>query len=155
MKKLIFSIFMVFAAAGMSFAAIGYDAGSLNQQYVRDMRIHEFQTHAQNKNAIIQKEKAEEQGKVAAPTTIKTINNIRFSGNYAIPAGDLSRVVSSYIGKPATDTNISAVRKLVTKYYQANGYYSAIVVPDATSITTGLLTFNIQEGTKNSITIGQ
>ena len=155
MKKLIFSIFMIFATAGLSFAAIGYDAGSLNQQYVRDMRIHEIQTRAQNRSAIIQKEKAEEQQqqKVMVPTSATTIQNIRFSGNYAIPAGDLARVSSGYLGKPATEANISAVRKLITKYYQANGYYSVIVVPDASSLTSGTLTFQINEGTKNSITI--
>lgn len=155
MKKILFSVSMIFALAGMSYAAMGFDAGSIGQQNVMDMRIHEIETRAKTRSAIIQKEKREEeqQQKVDVPLGATTIQNIRFSGNEAIPAGDLVRVVSSYIGKPATDVNISAVRKLVTKYYQANGYYSVVVIPETSSLTGGVLTFEIKEGAKNSITI--
>ena len=155
MKKLIISLFMIFAVAGMSYASMGFDAGSIGQQNVIDMRLHDIEMRAKNRNAIIQKEKSEEQQqqKVMVPTSATTIQNIRFSGNVGIPAGDLARVSSSYLGKPATDTNISAIRKLISKYYQSNGYYSAVVVPEASSLTSGTLNFQIKEGTRNSITI--
>lgn len=155
MNKLILSVFMVFAVAGMSYASIGFDAGAVGQQNLRDMRLHEVEMRAKNRSAIIQKEKAQEQqqDKVLIPTSATTIQNIRFSGNVGIPAGDLARVTSSYLGKPATEANISSIRKLISKYYQANGYYSAIVVPEASSLTSGTLTFEIKEGTRNSITI--
>lgn len=156
MRKLLFTMFIAIMVSNAAFAGMGaFDVGTINQQNVRDMRLHEVQTRAQNRSAIIQKEKTEqeEQNKVSVPAITKTIKTIRFSGNEKIPAGDLYRVVSGYIGAPATEQTIIAIRKLVTKYYQANGFYSAIVIPETNGLTSGSLVFDIQEGDKNSITI--
>ena len=157
MKKIFTVLFVMSVLSNAAFATMGaMDAGSLNQQYVRDLRIHEMEKRAQNKSAIIKKEKETEESqelKKAIPTAAPAINNIRFSGNSEIPAGDLSRVVASYIGDLPSDSVINQIRKTITQYYQANGYYSAIVIPDLSALSQGLLIFEIKEGMKNSITV--
>lgn len=157
MKKILTLLFLMSAFSGAAYAAFGaLDAGSLNQEYVRDMRLHDFERRSQNKSAIIQKEKETEEmeePKINHPSTVPVVNNIRFSGNSQIPAGDLSRLVSNYIGQIPTDSSIAQMRKTITQYYQANGYYSVIVIPDLSGLSQGLLTFEIKEGMKNSITI--
>jgi len=154
MKKKLLVICVLFAVSSSAYADMGaYDAGAIGQQNIRDLIIHDVQKREERKNAIIHKNYPDEQKKVNIPAAATTIKNIRFVGNEALPAGDLARIVSGYLGKPASDKNISAARKLVTKYYQANGFYSVIVVPDTNSLVSGTLTFEIKEGQKNSITI--
>ena len=49
--------------------------------------------------------------------------------------------------------NLAEIRKDIMKYYQANGYYSAVPIIVSQDNTTGTLVIQIEEGTKNSITI--
>ena len=56
----------------------GYDAGSINSQYMRDLRIHEMATRERSKNAIIKKVKyigaeAPTAAKAFSPISLPTI----------------------------------------------------------------------------------
>ena len=84
MKKVLILICVMSAFANISFASMGaYDAGSLNREYVRDMRMHEMQTRERNKAAIVQKENAVEKRLSNVPVSAE-IKKISFDGNEAL-----------------------------------------------------------------------
>ena len=65
----------------------------------------------------------------------------------------MSFLVKDKIDKPMNAENLADIRKVIMKYYQANGYYSAVPIIVSQDNTTGTLVIQIEEGTKNSITI--
>ncbi len=122
-----------------------YDPGSLNQQYTREMRLHEFAARSKNhQNAIIN---------TNAKQQTENSNTSSFVNNNLISTNDLNRVASYSLNKKATSENISALRSLITRYYQSNGYFSAIVTPNINNIQNGELILEIKEGSKNSIVV--
>ena len=158
MKKVLIILSVLFITNSFVYAGIeGYDPGVLNQQYMREMRMHEFASRARNQqNAIInttdkkQTENSNTTSNIPVNTIIKTIT---FVNNNFVSTDDLNRIVSYNLNKPATMENIAEIRSLLTRYYQANGYFSAIVTPNTNNIRNGQLIFEIQEGTKNSIIV--
>lgn len=150
-KLLILSVIISVGSISYASALGGYDAGAVNSQYMRDLRMHEFSSAAKNKSAIVKTtSKADEKPDIPASATIKTI---RFSNNNAITSSDLARITSSYLNTSANEESIAAIRKQIIRYYQANGYYSAIAFPDTSNLASGELIFEIKEGTKNSIVV--
>ncbi|MBQ4123379.1 hypothetical protein IJD44_06635 [bacterium] len=153
MKRLLVLICTILVSANMSFAGMGtFDAGTLNREQMRDMRMHEFQTREKSKANLIQREKelTQKTSNIPVSAVIKTIN---FDGNEAISSQALYEVVDSNIGQVATEQNVVTMRNMLLKYYNANGYYSAIVFPDITQLSSGVMIFRIKEGGKNSITV--
>ena len=81
------------------------------------------------------------------------IKTITFKGNEAVSSNNLLKILESNIGQTATEQNIAGMRKLLTRYYNASGYYSALIFPDISKLSSGELIFEIKEGGKNSVTI--
>ena len=153
MKKLFILICTILISTNISFANMGtFDAGTLNRDYVRDMRLHEFETRERNNANLIQREKQIQRQNLNIPASVP-IKKITFVGNTVFSSNDLSKIVGSNIGEIATEQNIINMRKLLVKYYNANGYYSTIILPDINNLPSGELIFQIKEGDKNSITI--
>ena len=160
MKKsfILFTLFCLTANISLASAFGGYDAGAVNSQYMRDLRTHEAITRAKNKSAIVttkkntplQQRELQEQRDKIINANIKTIT---FVNNASIPSQDLLNVVSDKINLPMSAENISDIRKNIMKYYQSNGYYSAVAVVASQDSETGEVVIEIKEGGKNSITI--
>ena len=111
-----------------------------------------MQTRERNKAAIVQKENAVEKRLSNVPVSAE-IKKISFDGNEALSSEALLKVVESNIGTIANEQRVVNMRNLLLKYYQSNGYYSVIVFPDITKLSSGELLFHIKEGGKNSITV--
>ena len=155
MKKIFLLICAVTISINASYAAMGaYDACSLNQQYMKDLRMHEFATREKNKSAIvknkIQTETKEEARNIPVNSTIKSV---KFINNKVFTSQELNEVIADKLNEPANEKTIADIRRQITKLYQNNGYYSVLVFPETGKISSGELIFEIQEGTKNSITI--
>lgn len=154
MKKLLclFAIIIVSTAEPV-FANVygGMDPGAINSQYMRDMRTFEVKSRAKQKSAIVSKTEAEK----AETTPVQTsdIKTITFVNNKILSSAQLLALVKDKINQPMNFENIAAIRKSVMKYYQANGYYSAVAIIVSQDNTTGELVIQIDEGTRNSITI--
>ena len=106
MKRLLVLICTILVSANMSFAGMGtFDAGTLNREHLRDMRMHEFQTREKSKANLIQREKelTQKTSNIPVSAVIKTIN---FDGNEAISSQALYEVVDSNIGQVATEQNV-------------------------------------------------
>lgn len=160
MKKLLFLLCVSLITINVSYATMGgFDAGTMNQQYVRDMRTHEFATRAKSKNAIVNT--VDKTNRATADLAKSTqqlpdnskIKTITFVNNASIPTNELNRVVSYGIDKPATANNIAKIRQTLTKFYQANGFYSALIFPNVQNLSNGELIIEIKEGSKNSVTV--
>lgn len=152
MKKIIvlFSIFTMVANTTYANAIGGLDAGAINRQYTRDMRIHEMSMRAKNKDAIISTKTAP---KTQEEVTTSNLQTIVFINNASIPTVELNAVVKNRINQPMSNENIAAIRKDIMRYYQANGYFSAVALVTAQDTQNGVLTIEIKEGGKNSIII--
>lgn len=149
MKNILISLFLLYLLQGISFASQfgGMDAGSLNSQYMKDLRIHEAVTRAKNKSAIINTQKAETKKEEEI-----NIKSIVFVNNNVIPSQTLISLVQDKINQPLNAENLAAIRKTIMKYYQSLGYYSAL--PTIVSQNSeGEIVIQIEEGSKNSITI--
>lgn len=129
----------------------GMDPGAVNTQYTRELRTHEAITRAKQKSAIVQP-KTSVNEKVY-PEVVNEIKAVNFIGNKAVSNEELQVLVKNKIDKPMTIENLSAIRKDVMKYYQANGYYSVMPVIVMQDNATGEIVIQIEEGSKNSITI--
>lgn len=160
MKKLfvLFSLFAITANVSVASQFGGYDAGAINSQYMRDLRTHEAVTRAKSKSAIVttnkqtplQQREIQEQRDKIINTDIKSIT---FINNNSISSKDLLNVVSDKINMPMSAENIAAIRKDVMKYYQSQGFYSAVAMVASQDSQTGDIIIEIKEGGRNSITI--
>lgn len=150
MKKLFIIICIFCFSAELSFASQfgGLDVGSMNSQYMKDLRFHEATTRAKTKNAIIKTSQEKEQQK-----TISNIKSVQFINNNSIDSETLNSIISDKIEKPMTPENISDIRKNIMKYYQAAGFFSAIAIVSSQDNENGELIIEINEGGKNSIQI--
>lgn len=152
MKKLLILCLMLFALSDISFAAgMGaYDAGALNTQYMRDLRTHDMVTRAKSKSAIVSTKMPP---KTQESLTSSEINSVVFVNNASIPTSELLAVIKDKINAQMTPENISAIRKAIMKYYQDNGFFSAVVMVASQDSQNGELILEIKEGGRNSITI--
>lgn len=152
MKKLFILSLMSFIISNfVCLAGVAYyDAGALNSQSMRDLRTHEMVTRAKNKSAIVTTKmppKTQEQ------VTGSDIKSIIFVNNASIPSNVLFELVKDKINKPMTPENISVIRKDIMKYYQEQGFFSAIAMVASQDSQNGELIIEIKEGGRNSITI--
>ncbi len=152
MKKLfiMFALISVCVDMSMTAAFAYYDAGALNSQYMRDLRVHEAMTRSRNKSAIVTAKTAP---KADSDVVLANINKITFVNNASIPSTELFDVVSDKINKPMNAENVSQIRKDIMKYYQERGYFSALASVVSQDTQTGELIIEIKEGGKNSILI--
>lgn len=152
MKKILAICFIMCALNNFEFAAAAnYDAGAINRDYVRDMRLHEVTTRARNRDSAIISTKTTP--KTQEQVTTSDIKSIVFVNNNSIPSSELQKVVSDKINQPMTQENISAIRKSVMRYYQNQGFFSAIALVASQDTQTGELVIEVKEGGRNSIQI--
>ena len=154
MKKFVclLSILSIYAVEPV-FANVmgGMDPGAINSQYMRDMRTFEVKSRAKQKNAIVKQtaiEKAE-----ATPVQTSDIKTITFVNNRVFSSAQLTSLVKDKLNQPMNFENIAAIRKSLMKFYQSNGYYSAVPIIVSQDNTTGELVIQMDEGTRNSIVI--
>ena len=154
MKKFLclLSIIMVFGFEP-AFANVygGMDPGAINSQYMRDMRTFEVKSRVKQKNAIVKQtaiDKAE-----ATPVQTSDIKTITFVNNKVFSSAQLMTLVNDRLNQPMNFENIAAIRKTLMKFYQSNGYYSAVPIIVSQDNTTGELVIQMDEGTRNSIVI--
>lgn len=161
MKKLFILFFVCAIISNYAIASPfgGYDAGALNSQQMRDLRTHELATRAKNKSAIVttkttplQQQELKQQREQIINADIKSIV---FVNNNSISSERLLNVVNDKINKPMTAENIATIRKDIMRYYQNQGFYSAVAMVASQNFKTGELIIEIREGGKNSITIQQ
>ena len=154
MKKLFIILGIILFTHNICFASAmgGYDAGSINSQYMRDLRIHEMATRERSKNAII-KTNIKQENQMQNIPAASTIKTVKFINNKSIPSSDLTRILAGKLNVAATEESIADIRKQVIKYYQANGFYSALAFPDTSNLKSGELIIEIREGSKNSIVV--
>ncbi len=159
MKKLLVLSILICGISNFAYAASlgGYDAGAMNTQYVRDMRMHEAITREKNRSrsAIVSPAKPttpeprqQEQSIVASE-----IKSVVFINNYSIPSNQLLYAIQNDINKPMTPENISKIRKDVMRYYQNNGFFSAIAQVVSQDTQNGEIVIEVTEGGRNSIQI--
>lgn len=142
---LVFGVEPVFAVMG------GMDPGAINSQYMRDMRTFEVKSRAKQKSAIVKQtavEKAE-----TTPVQTSDIKKIIFVNNKVFTSVQLSSLVRNKINQPMNFENLASIRKSIMRFYQSNGYYSAVAIIVSQDNVTGELVIQIDEGTKNSIQI--
>ena len=130
----------------------GVDPGAINTQYMKELRFHEIKTRARQKSAIVDV-KNKQQNEVNETQEVGQIQSINFVGNNVFSSQQLIQIVKDKIGAPLSAENVSAIRRNLMKFYQSQGYYSAIPIVISQNNKTGELVFEIQEGTKNSIVI--
>lgn len=152
MKKAVILFFVFVMASEISFASSfgAYDAGAVNSQYMRDLRVHEAATRAKNNSAIIS---TKTMPKTQADVTTADIKAVIFVNNSSIPSSELLNVIEDKINKPMTPENVTAIRKDIMKYYQDRGYFSALAMVVSQDTQNGELVIEIKEGGKNSIQI--
>ncbi len=152
MKKLFVLLTVISAAICINTqpAFCIYDAGALNTQYTRDLRVHEAVTRTKNKSAIVSTKTAP---KTQDEVTASNIKSITFVNNSSIPSNLLQDVVADKINQPMTTENISAIRKDIMKYYQDRGFFSAVAMVVSEDSQTGELVIDVKEGGRNSIQI--
>ncbi|MCD7879877.1 MAG: hypothetical protein LUG16_08095 [Candidatus Gastranaerophilales bacterium] len=152
MKKLLAITFMLLAISDTALASQfgGMDAGSINSQYMNDLRAHEAATRAKNKSAIISTST-----KDIEPQNLETsdLKSVIFINNSSIPSSELLNVIQDKINQPMTSENIAAIRKDIMKYYQEHGFFSAVAMVNSQNDKTGEIIIEVKEGGKNSIII--
>ncbi len=150
MKKILVLSIIIAGIVNTAYA-MGYDAGFINQQNVLDMRTHEAITRERAKNNAIISTKT--QPKTEEQITAATIKSINFVNNNSIATNQLQALVYDKINQPMTNENISAIRKTIMRYYQNQGFFSAVVMLSSQDTSTGTLVFDVKEGSRNSILI--
>lgn len=153
MKKILSAVCIIIVSGiEPAFAVMGgMDPGAINSQYMRDMRTFEVKSRAKQKSAIVKQtavEKAE-----ATPVQTSDIKKIVFVNNRVFTSAQLTSLVKNKINQPMNFENLAAIRKSIMRFYQSNGYYSAVAIIVSQDNVTGELVIQIDEGTKNSIQI--
>ena len=81
------------------------------------------------------------------------IKAISFVGNDSISSTVLNNLLKDKIDQPMSAENIAAIRKTVMKFYQEQGFFSAVAMVLSQDSQTGELVIEVREGGKNSIQI--
>ena len=129
----------------------GMSPGALNSQSVRDLRMHEVNTRAKQRSAIVQPKTVQTEQQVM-PELMGDLKSIKYTNNAYFTSAQLEEVTKTYIGEPLTHEVIAQIRKDLMKFYQKRGFYSAIPIIVSQNGATGELVIEMQEGSKNSIT---
>lgn len=149
-KKLsVIVLFSIILSTSTAFGSAmgGYDPGLVNSNYMKDIRT--FDLRKENAKRIQQIETPQAQQRIAAGN----LASVSFLNNRAFSEKTLQGIVNEYIGQPLTPTLLMDMRKKIMKFYQTNGYYSAVAVVENENMREGTVTFRMQEGTKDSIQI--
>ncbi len=149
-KKLSFIVLsLVILSVSTAFGAAmgGYDPGLVNSNYMKDIRT--FDLRKENAKRVQQIEAPQAQQRIAAGN----LASVSFLNNRAFSEKTLQGIVNEYIGQPLTPTLLMDMRKKIMKFYQSNGYYSAVAVVENENMREGTVTFRMQEGSKDSIQI--
>ncbi len=151
MNKIVICLSLMIFASPVTYAASfgAMDAGAINTQYVKDLRLHEITSRSKNKNAIINSSNIKQENIVSDSQELKSVV---FINNNSVPTEQLLQLVQDKINKPLTAENVAAIRKDIMKYYQSLGYYSAVAIINSQN-SDGELVIEIKEGGKNPITI--
>lgn len=160
MKKLLVLCLLFGSVTNITFASQfgGYDAGSLNSQYVRDLRMHDSITRARSNSSAIINTKNKPSDVASKPldqSAVSDIKSVIFINNSSIPSSELLNAIHSKINQPMNAENVAEIRKNIMGYYQSKGYYSAVAIINAQNASTGELIIEVKEGGKNSILIQQ
>src|SRR5262245_9272036 len=84
---------------------------------------------------------------LASNTNRVLVNAFRFQGNTVFSARELSKVVSNFVGRPISSSELEKARQLLSYYYIDRGYFnSGALLPDQ-RITNGIILLQIVEGT--------
>ena len=151
MKKIFIFLGIITFFSNISYAQYGgFDAGTLNRQYVQDLRTHEAITRARQHSAIVTPKTGTQLPKEVTNVNIKSIT---FVNNNSIPSAVLNNIVKDKLNQPMNAENVAAIRRDIMKFYQDQGYFSALAMVVSQDSQTGELTIEIREGTKNSIQI--
>lgn len=147
LSVIVLSSIILSASAALGAAIGGYDPGLVNSQYMKDIRTFD-----------LRKENAQRIKQIQTPTDFSRISTgnlakVSFLNNLAFSEKTLQGVVQEFIGQPQNATTLMQMRKKIMKFYQSNGYYSAVAIVEAENPREGSVTFRIQEGTKDSIQI--
>ncbi len=127
----------------------GMDPGAINSQYMRDIRNYEIKSRAKDRSAIVKQSEESEQAQQAAETSL--IKSVKFIGNNNFPSSQLLPIIQDKINQPMTAENLAAIKKIIMKFYQSEGYYSALPIIVSQDTKNGEVVLEIQEGSKNSI----
>ena len=153
-KVLILSVLLLVANYNIAIANPfgSVDPGAINTQYMKELRLHDMKSRARQKSAIINTSE-KTQNEIVETQEVGEIQSINFVGNNVFSSQQLQQIVKDKIGTPLSAENVAAIRRSLMKFYQSQGYYSAIPIVVAQNNKTGEIVFEIQEGTKNSIVI--
>ena len=154
MKKLF--CLLCLATMALSNSAIanqfgGMSPGAINNQNVRDLRLHEVSTRTKQRSAIVQP-KTKQMEQPVIPDVVSNLSAVKFTNNANFTSAQLEQVTQPYIGQPLSPENIAQIRKDLMTFYQKRGFYSAVPIIVSQNGSTGELVIEMQEGSKNSIT---
>jgi len=93
----------------------------------------------------------EEQERLPVPRVF--VRQINVTGNTVFSEADLAAVTTMYVNRYLTSEDLEALRLALTRLYVNAGYInSGAVLPDQT-VTAGVITFHIIEGTLTSVMV--
>ena len=93
----------------------GMSAGAINNQNVRDLRLHEVSTRTKQRSAIVQPKTTQTEQPVI-PDVMGDLKSIKFTNNAYFTSTQLEAITKDYIGKPLTPENIAQIRKDLMKF---------------------------------------
>jgi hemolysin activation/secretion protein len=82
---------------------------------------------------------------LASNTNRVLVNAFQFQGNTVFSAKELSTVLTNFVGRPITSSDLEKARQLLSYYYIDRSYFnSGALLPDQ-KITNGIITVQIVE----------
>lgn len=138
MKKiyLLFLLLIIAPQACKASTTGTYDPGLLNSQHMKEFNIFERDT------------KLPEIFKEQPRPKSYYISTIKFEKNSSIPTVKLVEIIEEKIGAKLSQDDLLKMTQDLTKFYQDNGYKSAIVEVSDKNAEQGTIIFSIYEGPK-------
>lgn len=81
------------------------------------------------------------------------LNDVTFSGNQIVSSGTLKEVISKYIGKMISVSELESIRVALTQFYVSAGYINSGVILPSQDVNNGIIKFQVIEGILNKINI--
>lgn len=81
------------------------------------------------------------------------VNRFRFAGKTILPEAELRRLVAPYENRTITYQELEDLRQTLSSHYLRQGYINSGVLVNDQTVTDGVVTFTIIEGTLTAITI--